>query len=85
MSVHDDPCDSLAEALQRFDWLKETLGLDHFEGRSWQGWHHHIGLIFAAHGFLSGETKISDSPFRLQAGRPARNKRPPEVVHGQDE
>jgi SRSO17 transposase len=24
--------------------LKHGLGLDHFEGRSWNGWHHHVTL-----------------------------------------
>ena len=24
--------------------LKEELGLDHFEGRHWLGWHHHVTL-----------------------------------------
>ncbi len=29
--------------------LKHGLGLDHFEGRSWAGWHHHVTLVTAAH------------------------------------
>lgn len=33
--------------------LKHGLGLDHFEGRSWNGWHHHITLVTAAHAFLT--------------------------------
>jgi SRSO17 transposase len=33
--------------------LKVALGLDHFEGRSWQGWHHHTTLVTAAHLFLT--------------------------------
>ena len=28
--------------------LKHGLGLDHFEGRTWQGWHHHTTLVTAA-------------------------------------
>jgi len=35
--------------------LKDTLGLDHFEGRSWQGWHHHVTLVSVAHGFVTLE------------------------------
>ncbi|MDT2010196.1 transposase [Rhodococcus opacus] len=31
--------------------LKTGLGLDHFEGRSWLGWHHHATLVTAAHLF----------------------------------
>jgi SRSO17 transposase len=33
--------------------LKHALGLDHFEGRSWNGWHHHATLVTAAHAFLT--------------------------------
>ncbi|MFA7514381.1 MAG: IS701 family transposase [Mycolicibacterium vanbaalenii] len=33
--------------------LKTGLGLDHFEGRSWLGWHHHATLVTAAHLFLT--------------------------------
>lgn len=37
---------------QGYQRLKEELGLDHFEGRSWQGLHHHITLCFLAYVFL---------------------------------
>lgn len=33
--------------------LKTGLGLDHFEGRSWIGWHHHATLVSAAHLFIT--------------------------------
>jgi SRSO17 transposase len=32
--------------------LKDELGLDHFEGRSWRGWHHHVVLVLMAYAFL---------------------------------
>ncbi len=35
--------------------LKDALGLDHFEGRSFRGWHHHVTLVSVAHGFLTLE------------------------------
>src|SRR5437667_135512 len=35
--------------------LKGDLGLDHYEGRSYLGWHHHTALVTAAHGFLTLE------------------------------
>lgn len=35
--------------------LKDALGLDHFEGRSWQGWHHHVTLVSVAHPFVTLE------------------------------
>ena len=33
--------------------LKTGLGLTHFEGRSWTGWHRHVTLVTAAHLFLT--------------------------------
>jgi SRSO17 transposase len=35
--------------------LKDELGLDHYEGRSWMGWHHHVTLTMMAHAFLTQE------------------------------
>ena len=40
---------------QGYQQLKEELGLDHFEGRSWRGFHHHACLTFLAYGFLALE------------------------------
>jgi SRSO17 transposase len=37
--------------------LKQELGLGHFEGRSWQGFHHHATMCIAAYGFLISETE----------------------------
>ena len=38
---------------QGYQQLKEELGLDHHEGRSWIGWHRHVLLVFMAYGYLS--------------------------------
>ena len=35
--------------------LKQEVGLDHFEGRGWRGFHHHATLCIAAYGFLVSE------------------------------
>ena len=35
--------------------LKEELGLDHYEGRHWLGWHHHVTLVSMAFAFLRTE------------------------------
>ena len=32
--------------------MKEELGLDHFEGRGWRGFHHHAAMVLLAYGFL---------------------------------
>jgi SRSO17 transposase len=38
--------------------LKQELGLGHFEGRSWRGFHHHATLCIAAYGFLVTERQV---------------------------
>ena len=32
-----------------YEDLKGELGLDHFEGRSWVGWHHHVSVVLASY------------------------------------
>jgi len=40
---------------QGYQHLKDELGLDHFEGRSWRGRHHHVTLTLMAFAFLALE------------------------------
>jgi SRSO17 transposase len=40
---------------QQYQELKTELGLDHFEGRSFPGWHHHVVLTAVAYAFLQRE------------------------------
>jgi hypothetical protein len=35
--------------------LKDEIGIDHFEGRGWRGFHHHAALCIAAYGFIAAE------------------------------
>ena len=39
--------------------LKGEIGLDHFEGRTWRGFHHHATLCSAAHAFLALRRALS--------------------------
>jgi SRSO17 transposase len=58
---------------QGYQLLKEELGLDHFEGRSWAGFHHHATLCCLAYGFLTLE-RLRGMPTDLEdlPGEPAR-------------
>jgi len=47
---------------QDYRELKHGLGLDHFEGRSWRGWHHHVTLASIAHAFLTTERQNPKVP-----------------------
>ena len=49
--------------------LKQELGLGHYEGRNWRGFHHHASLCIAAYGFLMLErlAGVKKNAARLQA------------------
>jgi len=42
---------------QDYRELKDGLGLDHFEGRTYRGWNHHVTAVSVAHGFLTLERR----------------------------
>ncbi len=48
-----------------YEELKGELGLDHFEGRSWTGFHHHGALCLAAFAFVAAERVRGFSPSRV--------------------
>jgi SRSO17 transposase len=70
--AEDEPAQRLSR-LARLRWtieldyrqLKGELGLDHYEGRSYLGFHHHTALVTCAHAFLTEER------LRPRAQRPA--------------
>lgn len=51
------------QAAELYQTLCDRLGLDHFEGRSWRGFHHHACLVALAYGFLL--TEGAESPAEL--------------------
>ncbi|MGI8413651.1 MAG: IS701 family transposase [Solirubrobacteraceae bacterium] len=42
---------------QDYRELKDALGLDHYEGRTYPGWNHHVTLVSVAHAFLTLERR----------------------------
>jgi SRSO17 transposase len=44
---------------QQYQDLKSELGLDHFEGRTFTGWHHHVVLTAITYNFLQAERRRS--------------------------
>jgi SRSO17 transposase len=64
-----------------YEELKQELGLDHYEGRDWRGFHHHATLCIAAYGFLvAGRNRFSPSTHAgnvgLSAPKPPSQFRP---------
>jgi len=58
----DIPFDQLVDAIKLrwrierdYQELKQEIGLGHYEGRGWRGFHHHATLCIAAYGFLIAE------------------------------
>jgi SRSO17 transposase len=45
-----------------YEDLKGELGLDHFEGRSFQGWHHHVSVVICCYAFIVAEKSRAFPP-----------------------
>ncbi|HMJ10769.1 MAG TPA: IS701 family transposase [Polyangiaceae bacterium] len=50
-----------------YEDLKGELGLDHYEGRSFIGWHHHVTVVLACYAFLVAEHARSFPPSTRRA------------------
>jgi SRSO17 transposase len=48
--------------------MKQEIGLDHYEGRMWRGFHHPATLCAVAHGFLALRPSMRASTFLRSAG-----------------
>ena len=55
---------------QNYAQLKTELGLDHFEGRRWLGWHHHVTMTTMAYGFLIREQLRHRTGAKKNGARP---------------
>jgi SRSO17 transposase len=50
-----------------YEEMKGELGLDHFEGRSFRGWHHHVTVVLCCYAFIVAERAL----YGLPTSRPA--------------
>ena len=57
--------------------LKQEVGLGHYEGRGWRGFHHHVTLCIAAYGFLVAE-RATIPPSGPRSARPFQTPRLPD-------
>jgi SRSO17 transposase len=72
----DIPFDTLVDAVKLrwrierdYQELKQEVGLGHYEGRAWRGFHHHATLCIAAYGFLIAERQTIPPSGHPRAGR----------------
>jgi SRSO17 transposase len=56
---------------QLYEELKGELGLDHYEGRRYPGWHHHISAVLSCYAFVVAER---ERPFPPSARRAATDR-----------
>lgn len=52
---------------QQYQQLKTELGLDHFEGRTYPGWNHHVVVSAVAYAFLQQERMQRDTSLTFEA------------------
>jgi len=67
---------------QGYRQLKRELGLDHFEGRSWNGFHHHAAMTFLAYGFLALEQHRAHDVTNTEDPEDSRSPVSGEAPHG---
>ena len=48
--------------------LKDEIGLNHYEGRNWRGFHHHATLCIASYAFLVGQRLTHPESYKKKSG-----------------
>jgi SRSO17 transposase len=54
---------------QAYEEMKGELGLDHYEGRRFRGWHHHVSVVLCCYAFVVAERARSFFPSADAEGR----------------
>ncbi|WP_438045043.1 hypothetical protein [Sorangium sp. So ce128] len=63
---------------QAYEEMKGELGLDHFEGRRFRGWHHHVSVVLCCYAFIVAERDRSFFPRQTPKVTPTRSASRPE-------
>lgn len=58
-----------------YEEMKQELGLDHYEGRSFPGWNHHISVVLSCYAFVAAERLRRFSPSAQWVRPPRPNRR----------
>jgi SRSO17 transposase len=58
-----------------YEDIKGELGFDHYEGRSWVGWHHHVSVVICCYALLAAERLLAFPPCDKRAGRADTHRR----------
>lgn len=61
---------------QVYEESKGELGLDHYEGRRYGGWHHHVSVIIACYAFIIAERVQAFPPSTARSGQAAAYGQP---------
>jgi SRSO17 transposase len=67
---------------QAYQEMKGELGLDHFEGRSFPGWHHHISVVLSCYAFVVAERRRLFPPSGAEARSHAHGRAPGTPLRG---
>ena len=63
-----------------YEDLKGEVGFDHYEGRSWPGWHHHMSVVLCAYAVLVAERCMAFSPGAPADSTPRAKRRSPRTA-----
>jgi SRSO17 transposase len=59
-----------------YEDAKGELGLDHFEGRTYRGWHHHVSVVIACFAFIAAERERAFFPSAAETTVGRTRRRP---------
>jgi SRSO17 transposase len=65
-----------------YEDMKGEVGFDHYEGRSWPGWQHHMSVVLCAYALLVAERSMAFPPGAPGDPAPRAKRRAPRAARG---